>query len=161
MLLGAGLVAGTLAGLAPYLSSREIPVSDYADKTGVVIAAHVAVGMSFVLVGILAWSLQPENRVGVLMTAVGLAYFMTDLGWISTPATFVVADEWRGVFYIFLFWLLLAFPSGRLELRADRIFVVSFSVYVALIRPFPSTAFFDPRPRGPLRRAGQSLARAR
>ena len=149
VLLAAGLVAGTLAALAPYLSSREIPVSDYADKTGIVIAAHVAVGMSFVLVGILAWSLRPENRVGVLMTAVGLAYFMTDLGWISTPATFVVADEWRGVFYGFLFWLLLAFPSGRLESRADRIFVVVFFVYLALIRPFPSTAFYDPGLEGP------------
>ena len=157
MLLGAGLVAGTLAGLAPYLSSREIPVSDYADKTGVAIAAHVAVGMSFVLVGILAWSLRPENRVGVLMTAVGLAYFITDLGWISTPAAFVVADEWRGVFYVFLFWLLLAFPSGRLGSRADRIFVVSFFVYVVLIRPFPSTAFFDPGLEGPFDAPGNPL----
>ena len=50
---------------------------------------------------------------------------MNDLGWISTPATFVVADEWRGVFYVGLFRLLLAFPSGRLETRA-RIFAVSF-----------------------------------
>ena len=157
VLLGAGLVAGTLAGLAPYLSSREIPVSDYAEKNGVVIAAHVAVGMCFVFVGILAWSLRPENRVGVLMTAVGLAYFMTDLGWISTPATFVVADEWRGVFYGFLFWLLLAFPSGRLESRADRIFVVLFFVYLALIRPFPSTAFYDPRLEGPFDAPGNPL----
>ena len=157
VLLGAGLMAGALAGLAPYLSSREIPVSDYADKTGIVIAAHVAVGMSFVLVGILAWSLRPENRVGVLMTAVGLAYFMTDLGWISTPATFVVADEWRGVFYGFLFWLLLAFPSGRLASRADRIFVVVFFVYLALIRPFPSTAFYDPELEGPFDAPGNPL----
>ena len=157
VLLGAGLVAGALAGLAPYLSSRQIPVSDYADKTGVVIAAHVAIGMSFVLVGILAWSLRPENRVGVLMTAVGLAYFMTDVGWISTPATFVVADEWRGMFYGFLFWLLLAFPSGRLESRADRTFVVLFFVYLALIRPFPSTAFYDPRLEGPFDAPGNPL----
>ena len=157
MLLGAGLAAGTLAALAPYLSSRQIPVSDYADKTDVAIVAHVAVGMSFVLVGILAWSLRPENRVGALMTAVGLAYFMTDLGWISTPATFVVADEWRGVFYAFLFWLLLAFPSGRLGSRADRILVVSFFVYVVLIRPFPSTAFFDPGLEGPFDAPGNPL----
>jgi signal transduction histidine kinase len=157
VLLGIGLAAGTLAGLAPYLSSREIPVSDYADKTGVVIAAHVAVGLSFVLVGILAWSLRPENRTGVLMTAVGLAYFMTDLGWISTPATFVVADEWRGMFYGFLFWLLLAFPSGRLETRAERSFVILFFVYLTLIRPFPSTAFYDPGLEGPFDAPGNPL----
>jgi signal transduction histidine kinase len=91
------------------------------------------------------------------MTAVGLAYFMTDLGWISTPATFVLADEWRGVFYAFLFWLLLAFPSGRLGSRADRILVVSFFVYVVLIRPFPSTAFFDPSLEGPSDAPGNPL----
>ena len=80
--------------------------------------------MSFLLVGVLAWSLRPENRAGALMSATGLAYFMTDLGWIDTPATFIVADEWRGLFAGFLFWLLLAFPSGRLESRADRLYVI-------------------------------------
>jgi signal transduction histidine kinase len=149
VLLGVGIAVGTLAAFAPYLSARDVPVSDYAEKSAVVVAAHVAVGMSFVVVGALAWSLRPENRVGVLMTAVGLAYFTTDLGWVGTPATFVVADEWRGVFYGFLFWLLLAFPSGRLESRADRIFAVSFFVYLVLIRPFPSTAFYDPGLEGP------------
>jgi signal transduction histidine kinase len=149
VLLAAGLVVGTLAGLAPYLSSRDVPVSDYAEKSGVAIAAHVAVGLSFLLVGALAWSLRPENRVGVLMAAAGFAYFTTDLGWITTPATFVVADEWRGLYYGFLFWLVLAFPSGRLASKADRIYVVSFFVYAVLIRPFPSAAFYDPALEGP------------
>jgi signal transduction histidine kinase len=147
--LAVGIGVGALAALAPYVSARDVPVSDYADKTGAAIAGHVAVGLSFVLVGVVAWSLRPENRVGLLMTATGLAYFTTDLGWIGTPATFVAADEWRGVFYAFLFWLLLAFPSGRLESRADRVFVVVFFVYVALVRPFPSAAFYDPHTEGP------------
>ena len=71
--LAAGLVVGALAAVAPYLSSRELPVSDYAEKSGLLIVAHVAVGMSFLLVGVLAWSLRPENRVGALMSTTGLA----------------------------------------------------------------------------------------
>jgi signal transduction histidine kinase len=147
--LAAGLVVGALAAVAPYLSSRELPVSDYAEKSGLLIVAHVAVGMSFLLVGVLAWSLRPENRVGALMSTTGLAYFMSDLGWIKTPATFIVADEWRGLFAGFLFWLLLAFPSGRLQSKTDRLSVVSFFVYAVLIRPFPSAAFYDPGLEGP------------
>ena len=81
------------------------------------------------------------------MTAAGFTYFLTDLGWIETPATFVFADEWRGLFYAMLFWLLLAFPSGKLDSRLDRIYIVSFFVWVGIVRPFPSAAFFDPRSR--------------
>jgi len=144
-----GIGVGALAAAAPYTSGRTVPVSDWVDKSDLAIAAHVAVGMSFVLVGVVAWSLRPGNRVGPLMAATGFVYFSIDLGWISTPATFVAADEWRGVFYAFLFWLLLAFPSGRLESRADRIYVSAFFAYVLLVRPFPSAAFYDPHTEGP------------
>jgi signal transduction histidine kinase len=145
----AGIVVGCLAALAPYVSVRDAPISDYADKSTAAIAAHVAVGMSFILVGLLAWSRRPENRVGALMTATGFAYFLTDLGWIDTPATFIFADEWRGLFYAMLFWLLLAFPTGRLGSRLDRVYIVAFFVWVGIVRPFPSAAFFDPTFEGP------------
>ena len=60
---GAGSSSGASPQLAPYVSSRDAPVSDYADKSTAAIAAHVAVGMSFILVGLLAWTRRPENRV--------------------------------------------------------------------------------------------------
>ena len=59
------------------------------------------------------------------------------------------ADEWRGLFYAMLFWLLLAFPTGRLGSRLDRIYIVAFFVWVGVVRPFPSAAFFDPTVEGP------------
>jgi len=144
-----GLVTGTLAAAAPYLSSHEIPVSGYAEKSTATVAAHVAVGMSFLLVGLLAWSRRPENRVGPLMTAAGFAFFSTDLGWLHSPWPTVVADEWRGIFYAILFHLLLAFPSGRLQSRAERVLVVSTYLCLGLVRPFPSAAFFDASVEGP------------
>jgi signal transduction histidine kinase len=144
-----GILVGCLVALVPYLSARDAPVSDYADKSGPAIAAHVAVGMSFILVGLLAWSRRPTNRVGALMTLTGFTYFLTDLGWIDTPATFIFADEWRGLSFAMLFWLLLAFPSGRLDSRLDRIYIVCFFAWVGLVRPFPSAAFFDPTVEGP------------
>ena len=144
VVLTAGIVVGALAAAAPYLSSRDAPVSDYADKSTAAIAAHVAVGLSFLLVGLLAWARRPENRVGPLMTLAGFTYFGTDVGWIETPATYIFADEWRGLFYAVLFWLFLAFPSGKLDSRLDRIYVVCFFAWVGIVRPFPSAAFLDP-----------------
>jgi hypothetical protein len=140
IVLAAGLAVGTLAAVAPYVSSREVPVSDYAPESPETVAAHVAIGMSFILVGLLAWSRRPQNRVGVLMTAVGFAFFLTDLGWIDTPATFIFADEWRGIPYAILFHLLLAFPRGRLESTVERIYVGALYTYDLALRPFASAA---------------------
>lgn len=147
--LAAGAIVATVVAAAPYVSTRSSPISDYPAKSTVSIAVHVAIGAAFILVGLLAWARRPANRTGALMTLAGFIWFSTDLGWISTPETFVFADEWRGLFYVVLFWLLLAFPSGRLGSRVDRLFVVAVLTWIVLLRPFPSTAFYDPHLEGP------------
>ena len=139
----------TVAALVPYLSSRSQPISDYPAKSTIAIAAHAAIGAAFIAVGLLAWARRPENRSGKLMTLAGFVWFSTDIGWISTPATFIFADEWRSLFYVVFIWLLLAFPSGALASRVDRAFVIAVAVWVIVVRPFPSTAFYDPHLEGP------------
>jgi signal transduction histidine kinase len=155
--LAAGAVAGTVDAVAPYLSSHEQPVSGYSATTPASAAAHVAVGMSFILVGLYAWSRRPDNAVGALMCGAGFAFFLTDLGWIRTPATFIFADEWRGIFYAILWHLLLAFPGGRLASRFERVFVACTYAYVLAVRPFLSAAFFDPHLEGPFDTPGNPL----
>jgi signal transduction histidine kinase len=149
LVLVAGVGVVTLVALAPYVSARSQPISDYPGKATTSIAAHVAVGAAFIAVGLLAWARRPLNRTGKLMTLAGFVWFSTDLGWISTPVTFVFADDWRALFYVFLIWLLLAFPGGRLGSRVDRAFVIAVAVWVVLLRPFPSAAFYDPHREGP------------
>ncbi len=56
-----------------------------------------------------------------------------------------------------LFWLLLAFPTGRLGSRLDRIYIVAFFVWVGIVRPFPSAAYFDPTFEGPFDVPGNPL----
>jgi hypothetical protein len=152
----AAVAIGVVVAAAPYLSPHDAPVSSYPAKATATIAAHVAIGMAFMLVGLLAWWRLPNNRTGPLMTLAGAVFYTSDLGWLRTPWTYVIADEWRGLFYAVLFHLLLAFPSGRLRSTVDRVFVASFYAWVSLARPFPSAAFYDPHldgldlPRNPL-----------
>ena len=46
LLVALGIGIGTLAAVAPYLSSRSGPVSDYGERSNVVVATHVAIGLS-------------------------------------------------------------------------------------------------------------------
>ena len=60
--------------------------------------ARVATGLAFVGVGLIAWSRQGNPRIGVLMSAVGLAWFVEDLGWIYQPLPYTVAFFGGGLF---------------------------------------------------------------
>jgi hypothetical protein len=42
-------------------------------------------------VGLIAWTRQANPRIGVLMSAVGLTWFVEDLGWIYQPLPYTVA----------------------------------------------------------------------
>ena len=47
---------------------------------------HVAIGWSFVAAGFVAWRQRPENRMGLLMTLAGIAWFGRDLDWFDSSA---------------------------------------------------------------------------
>src|SRR5437764_13021591 len=45
---------------------------------------HVAIGWSFVVAGLVAWRQRPENRLGLLMTLTGIAWFGRDFDWFDS-----------------------------------------------------------------------------
>ncbi|HEY6379807.1 MAG TPA: histidine kinase dimerization/phosphoacceptor domain-containing protein, partial [Candidatus Dormibacteraeota bacterium] len=111
---------------------------------------HVACGMSFIGVGLLAWSRRPENRIGMLMTAAGFAWFLADLRYIPGSLSFTAADyAGRTLFYAIVAHLFLAFPSGHLRSRADRIITVAVYLWIGLSNLGPE-AFFAAPAGGPL-----------
>jgi signal transduction histidine kinase len=81
---------------------------------------EVLVGWSFAACGTFIWARRPANRLGPLMTAVGMLWL---LGRTMTlvpnaviyPAGLWLTDLWAAAFALFL----LSFPSGRLTARAD------------------------------------------
>ena len=79
-----------------------------------------AAGFALLCPGLVVWSRRPASRVGPLVAASGLAWF---LGTLWPPAVFLV----RGP----LAHLLLSYPSGRLSSRLDRAGVVAAYAYAA------------------------------
>jgi len=101
--LGAGLTAVVLA------------------RGGGLAVLHVALtplpGWSFGVAGLLAYLQQRWRRVGVLLLAVGLAWFVHLLDWTHVPVLVAVCTPLRNAYAAVFAHLLLAFPSGRLGSR--------------------------------------------
>jgi signal transduction histidine kinase len=94
--------------------------TDHVDDAGVLAAVVVVVGLSFVGVGIYAWWRRPENRFGALMVGAGFAWFVEGLTLSNVPLIFSIGGWLSALYLAVTVHLLLAFPTGRLESRADR-----------------------------------------
>jgi hypothetical protein len=84
------------------------------------IGLDAATGFVLVFLGLLAWSKRPQSGVGSLMAAAGSAWFL--------------GSVWSSALYLHrgpLAHLILAYPSGRLSLRRERIAVVAAYLYAA------------------------------
>src|SRR5262245_3196258 len=76
---------------------------------------------AFVGTGLVAWWRRPDNRFGALMVAVGYSYCLSGLIVTTEPWLFIAGLALIAVPYAILFHILLAFPSGRLGTREDRL----------------------------------------
>ncbi len=88
--------------------------------------------------GLIAWSLRPRNRVGLLMMAFGVDLLLGPFGYgvqfrESFPLFGVLLGTIWLVWPVLLLHLLLAFPGGRLESRSSRALVRSLYVLVPLL----------------------------
>jgi hypothetical protein len=87
-----GIVVGLVA-LAIVLSS------DHVDAPGAIAALELFLGWSFIGAGLVAWWRRPDNRFGVLMTAVGFAFFLgvltaADSDWLFTIGVLFSSSTW-------------------------------------------------------------------
>jgi signal transduction histidine kinase len=86
----------------------------------------LAVGWAFVAAGLVAWRRQSGSRTGTLMVAEGASWFITNFQGSGVSALFV-AGVWLGALNeAILAHLVLAFPSGRLASRGERVLVAAF-----------------------------------
>jgi signal transduction histidine kinase len=84
---------------------------------------HATVGSSFIIVGLLAWIRRPQNRVGLLMTAVGFAWFIVNLYRIDSSIAFTLAASASTLYQTILEHLFIVFPTGRAQSLLDRVMV--------------------------------------
>jgi PAS domain S-box-containing protein len=90
------------------------------------------IGWSFLAAGLIARTRRPENRTGVLLLVVGFSFFVGALAESNWSLLFSVGFALGAIFIAALMHLLLAYPSGRLASRWERVVVV-LSYTVALL----------------------------
>jgi len=87
---------------------------------GASIALATVIGLTFVGSGLLARVRRPENRTGVLLMLVGFSWFGGALGASDQSLLFTLGYAGGALVAAFFVHLVLAFPSGRLETKAER-----------------------------------------
>jgi signal transduction histidine kinase len=81
------------------------------------------IGLSFIGTGVFAWWRRPLNRFGLLMTAVGFAWFVAGLVDSDNSIVYTIGSYVGPLYLVLVVQLVLSFPSGRLETTASRAIV--------------------------------------
>ena len=84
---------------------------------------------------------RPENRTGTLLILVGFAWTLGALTTSGNDVVFTIGLLVGTLFTALLAHLLLAFPTGRLETRADR--WITYAYYAVAIAGPPLAFLFD------------------
>jgi signal transduction histidine kinase len=93
----------------------------------------VAIGWSFVATGLVAWAQRPENPIGRVMLLGGLVRLGAEFCTGSNQALlFPLGHLLHPAFWIAIGYVLLAFPSGRLDSALSRWILVGAGVLLPL-----------------------------
>ena len=86
-------------------------------------ALTLLVGASLLGCGLASWRARPQNRLGKIMVLTGFAWFAAQLIEATEPWLNTIGLAVQSVWIIGLVYLLLSFPSGRLQGQLDRALV--------------------------------------
>jgi signal transduction histidine kinase len=107
--LAAGIGAAALMADAPHEPAG-----------GAEIAVALLVGWSFVASGLVAWERRPENPIGKVMVATGLAWFAHELIWATAALPWTLGQLLESTYILGVGYVLATFPDGRLRGRPAR-----------------------------------------
>ncbi|MGE5275135.1 MAG: PAS domain S-box protein [Verrucomicrobiota bacterium] len=100
--------------------------------------AFPLIGLSFVVSGLIAWTLRPDNGTGRLLVAVGLLWMLSAL-WEANNGWLYGLGAFAGSLFLAAFvHLMLAFPSGRLATRLERGTVIAVWVIAVVANVLPT-----------------------
>ena len=124
------VAAGGLA-LAAF-GTALVLASDHQDNKAAFLSLALTVGLSFLVSGVIALWRRPDNRTGTLLVLVAYFWFLGALtesnnDWMFTLGVLVSSFALPAFVH-----LLLAYPTGRLQSRLDRMLVAGAYVLVSL-----------------------------
>jgi signal transduction histidine kinase len=95
------------------------------------------IGLSFIGTGVFAWWRRPLNRFGLLMTGVGIAWFLAGLTESNNSTVFTIGSYVEPLYLVLVIQMVLSFPTGRLETFAQRVTIAAGYLDVLAVRlPF-------------------------
>jgi signal transduction histidine kinase len=119
-LLGAAAAAAGIAATAALLwGGYDVP----AELAAPTLALDLAVGWSFIGIGLVAWSRRPDNSTGALMVVLGFAFLARFAVAVDSDAGFAVGVLVGSVHLSVFVHLLVTFPTGRIGSWPQRVTV--------------------------------------
>jgi signal transduction histidine kinase len=116
VLAALALVAGTAFAIG-----GELGQLDQRDRPAVWLLGDFLGGWTFLVTGAIAWVRRPGNRIGPLLIAIGVAWFVGTWGRSDIDWVFHIARSLQGFYEPLLGVLVLAYPSGRIAGRLARL----------------------------------------
>jgi signal transduction histidine kinase len=102
------------------------------------------VGWSLIGSGVVAWRVRPDNRMGPAMVFTGFAWFASFLTDAHQPLPFTVGTAVQACYLAGFGYLILSFPSGRLNTPMERIVIWS-AITLATVVQLAALWFSDSR----------------
>src|SRR6476469_5391399 len=92
------------------------------------------IGLSFIGTGVFAWWRRPLNRFGLLMTGVGIAWFLSGLTESNNSTVYTIGSYVEPLYLVLVIQMVLSFPTGRLETFAQRATIAAGYLDVLAVR---------------------------
>ncbi len=124
-----------LAALAAVLAAIAVAVAaanPHVTGTWPVVAGAASIVVAFA-VGIEVLRRFPERRLGWLLVAVGVAYFVRSLAAADSAVVYSLARAFGQFGEVLLLWVMLAFPTGRLGTPGPRSIVIAGAASIVLL----------------------------
>ena len=135
-----GTVGGAAGGAAG--GTQLVGATTETDWTEIGLA--ITAGAAFVVSGLVALTLRPENRTGIYLAATGYVWFFGALQQSSNDWLFTVGFLVGNLVWVPFTALVLAYPTGQFETRFQRLFPIVTGVVLAV--PALVAALLDSRP---------------
>lgn len=85
----------------------------------------IVVGASLLGSGLLLWRERPQNRLGPVMVVTAFAWFASLLTEAHQAWMYTIGEAIQYLWLVGFIYLVLSFPSGRLETRLNRILIIA------------------------------------
>jgi signal transduction histidine kinase len=140
----AGVAAGAGAAAALVWGGYDVPP----ELLPPTLVLGLAVGWSFIAMGLVAEEQRPDSRTGVLMVALGFAWFARYVVAVAVHPAFVIGVVLGSVYLSVLVHLLATFPDGRVHSRLEGAVVIVGYLLSAPLDLFFLTVFSADRGLG-------------